>query len=821
MLGHYLRTLYRALARHRLYAALNVLGLALGIAVFLVLWLDVRFETSFDRWIPEAANTYRLDGAQIHPGLQTREDATTTSVIAPLLKADYPQIQAYTRIVEDDEPMIVGRTSDSEAVNYVDPDFFKVLDLPLAQGDKARALAAPGDVVISEKIARKYFGATHVVGRQFVLRWNGVPITHRVSAVLRDLPPDTHLQLDILTPLTPAFEASNTAFSRWGSVEGYTYLRFRNAADAQAVQADLSHFVDRRAKGSGDDKLGSDPAKSLVLSLVALPEVHFRDAHVSGAFNAGADVRVVVALGLVGVLTLAIAVLNYINLSTARSALRAREVAIRKVLGATRSVLVAQFLAEAVVVAFVAALIGLAITELVLPLVNAAGGMGLKLDYWSFNGGAPFLLVLSLLIGVVAGAYPAFLLSSFRPAQVLAASRMPGGGRLDRIVRGALVLLQFAAAICFIICTLVLSAQAKYLHDADRGFKRDGLILVDSLQARDLRNRQPTILDALRAVPGVTDLTVSDREPASPNTNRTNVIPPGWTGPKPHMTAETIGRNYFKTYGARVIAGRAFDAAHPLDDTAGLSDQQLSARGLNIMINQTGVKTLGFAAPADAVGKPVRVEGANATIIGVVSDVRFMSPHELVAPQFYTFNSRDFDNAFAAVRYSGIDAREMTGRLRTAWRSVVPEEPFVAKTAEARLSDYYVPDEQRARLFTMGAVLAVGIGCVGLYGLASFTAARRVKEIGIRKTLGASTTDILTLLIGQFLRPVILANLAAWPLAWLAMQNWLSGFDQRIGLGPQYFLAATAVTLLIALVTVGGQALGVARAEPAKALRHE
>ncbi len=821
MLGHYLRTLYRALARHRLYAALNVLGLALGIAVFLVLWLDVRFETSFDRWIPEAANTYRLDATNIQTGQQTREDATTSSLIAPLLKADYPQLQAYARIVEDDEPVTVGRTSDSEAVNYVDPDFFKVLDLPLAEGDKARALTAPGDVVISEKIARKYFGTTHAVGRQLVARWNGNPITRRVSAVLRDLPPNTHLQLDILTPLTPAYEASNTAFSRWGSVEGYTYLRFRNAADAQAVRAELPSFVDRRAKGDSDDKLGPEPAKHLVLSLVALPDAHFKDAHVSGGFNAGADVRVVAALGLVGVLTLAIAVLNYVNLSTARSALRAREVAIRKVLGATRGVLIAQFLAEAVVVAAAAALIGLAITELTLPLVNATGGTALKLDYWSLNGGAPFLLLLALLIGIVAGAYPAFLLSNFRPAQVLAASRMPGGGRLDRVVRGGLVLLQFAAAICFIICTLVLNAQAKYLHDADRGFKRDGLILVDSLVARDLRDRQGTILETLRAVPGVVELTVSDREPASPNTSRTNVVPPGWTGPKPHLTIENVGRNYFKTYGVKVIAGRAFDAAHPLDDTAGLSDQAVRDRGLNIILNQTGAKTLGFASPIDAIGKPVRVEGANATIIGVVADTRFMSPHEQVAPLFYAHNSREIDNAIPAIRYSGTDAREMTGRLRTAWRRVVPDEPFVAKTAEARLSDYYVPDEQRARLFTMGAVLAVGIGCVGLYGLASFTAARRVKEIGIRKTLGASTGDILKLLIGQFLRPVMLANLVAWPLAWLAMRNWLSGFDQRIGLGPQYFLAATVVTLLIALGTVGGQALGVARAEPAKALRHE
>jgi len=820
MWTHYFLTLYRSLARHRLYAALNVLGLAVGIAVFLVLTLDVRFETGFDRWLPEAANTYRLDETIIRSGTAPVQDADTSSVIAPLLAADYPQIVAAARLVESDTAVALGDRIDSEEVNHVDPDFLTVIALPLAQGAAATALSQAGDIVISERIARKYFGSVHVVGRNLSTIEDGGSILHRVSAVMRDLPRDTHLDIDILEPLTPAFEADHQAFVSWHSESGFTYVRFRNQADARAVQADLPAFLDRRAAGDSKLKLGPDPSKKRKLRLVPLPAIHFKDADTLDSAKPGVDARVVAALGLVGVFALLIAALNYVNLATARSALRAREVAMRKVLGATRPVLLAQFLAEAIAMTFLAALAGCALTELALPAMNAAGGTSLTLHYWGPDGMAPAILVLTLVIGLAAGLYPALVLANFQPAEILSAARMPGGGRLGGRVRAALVALQFAAAIIVGISTLVIGAQAKFMHDADRGFKRDGLILVDSLEGKELDQRQGAILDALRATPGVERVTVSDREPASGNDSFSSVTRPGWTGVPAQAELETVGPDYAQTYGAALVAGRMFDAAHADDDIADLDDQTLQAQGHNVLINERAVKAFGFRDAAAAIGQRVRARNPG-TIVGVLRDMRFMSPRQPIDPTIYSYDSRQIEYGVAAVRYHGVDTPEMMQRMREAWRRLVPEEPFVARTAEARLSNYYVPDEQRARLFTIGAVLAMAVGCLGLYGLASFTTARRVKEIGIRKTLGASTADILRLLIGQFLRPVLVANLVAWPLAFFAMRSWLSGFDQRIGLSPLYFLAATLLTLVIALATVTGQALAVARAEPAKALRHE
>jgi putative ABC transport system permease protein len=823
MFGHYALTLYCALTRHRLYAALNILGLAVGIAVFLVLLLDIRFETSFDRWIPGAANIYRLDQITTFPGRGVERDARVSQVVAPLLQADYSQVVAMTRLGDDDEVMTVGRTIGAETVWFVDPGFFNVFDLPLASGDKATALAAPGDIVVSAQIARKYFGRTDVVGRQLTLSMSGTPVGYHVTGVLRDLPPSTHFKLDLLTPISPAIVALNREnYRNWNNVGGESYVRFRNPADARAVQADLLNFENRRASGVDETKLGPHPTRILKLVLTPLTAVHFRDVGMNFTREAGVDERIVASLAVVGGLTLVIAILNYVNLATARAALRAREVAMRKVLGSPRAALAIQFLAEAVTVTLLSVLIGVALVELALPSINAASGSALKLAWWGRESVLPVLAVTTLLAGLAAGAYPAFLLSRLEPAPVLAASRMPGGGRFGGRLRGALVLLQFAAAICFTICTLVVGAQARLLREADRGFQRHGLLLVDSMAIPDLAQRQGVILDALRGVAGVSYVTLSNEEPASHNLGLTEVSRLGGASPGPAMMFQAVGADYLQTYGASLIAGRALDGQHRLDDIAGLHLQGTVARGMNVMLNQTAVRMLGFASPNQALGKTVKIAGhIPATIVGVVRDVRFRSPRAPVGAVVYSYYSHDLSGGVAAVRYRGASARQMTARLAAAWKTVVPEAPFVARTADARLAEYYLPDEHSARLLSMGAALAVVLACVGLYGLAAFNTARRTREVGIRKTLGASTGDILALLVRQFLRPVLLANLIAWPLAWLAMRAWLQGFDQRIVLGPSYFLAATALTLVIALATVAGQAFTVARAEPAKSLRHE
>lgn len=823
MFGHYLLTLYRSLTRHRLYAALNVLGLAVGVGVFLVLALLVRYETGFDRWVPDADNIYRLSATYTYPGRAPDALGSSPGAALPFLRADYPQIRAGVRVLSDVGPISNGSIVNNETYEYVDPSLFDVFDLSLVAGDRKTALASPANVVISESIARKYFGTTDVIGKPLIISSTFEPQTRHISGVLKDLPGDTQLSLHIL--MLPRPGSDQEKYQRyWGWSVGYTYLRFNNAAQASVLAADLPRFVEHRAAGSGDTQIGDHPSRTLHFNLDPLPALHFGDAARKATPKPGTDSRLVYSLGAVGVLTLLIAALNYVNLATARAAVRAKEIAVRKVLGATRAALVGQFLAEAVAFAALAALIGLALAELALPAVNAFGGASLHMTYWGAGGVLPWLLLLTLVIGLGAGLYPALLLSRFEPAPVLAAARTSGGGRMEARIRATLIGAQFVVAITFAICTLVIASQAEFLRTADRGFQRQGLILVDSMRDFGLNNRRLAVLDAFRRTPGVVSVSSAGGAPGELNNGLAGVRRSPAKGDAAVVAAistDVVGDDYLKTYGGRLVAGRMFDRIHRQDDFGPLN--QTPRKGAtNIVLNERAVRALGFSSPAAAIGQTVYIgDDLSLPVIGVLRDIHLGSPMSPVEAAGYVYSSYENKRGVAAVRYAGVSDAEMMARLRATWRRVAPEIPFDAKTADAGLSAYFVPDQQRARLFTVASVLAVAIGCVGLYGLASFNTARRYKEIGIRKTLGASTGDILRLLLVQILRPILIANLIAWPLAWFAMRGWLASFDQRIALSPLYFVAATLLALAIACLTVIAQSLRLARSEPARALRHE
>ncbi len=459
--------------------------------------------------------------------------------------------------------------------------------------------------------------------------------------------------------------------------------------------------------------------------------------------------------------------------------------------------------------------------EIAVRLVNALGGWSLRVEYgWMLS----LLSLVVLGVGAGAGSYPAVLLARYQAAPVLAAARLPSGGRAGIRLRALLVLLQFVAAISFAICTLVIDDQAAFLRAADRGFQRQGLILVLSTSIAQLTTRQPVILDQFRRLPGVVAASASNGVPNGGDISLYGSSRPGQPGPQPSLVSQTVADDYFRTYGIPLLAGRVFDATHGTDDAAHVPPGTASVPArLGTVISRTAVSSLGYRDPQAALGQHFGIAGGRQqlTIIGVVDDVRFTSPRESVAPQFYLERTDGIDNAPIVVRFAAVPRAEMTRRLQAVWRRLAPDEPFRAQSVEDRLAAFYRPDQQRARLFSVGAILAIAIACVGLYGLASFSTARRVREIGIRKTLGASTGDVLVLLVGQFVRPVLIANLIAWPIAWMLMRGWLAGFDQRIALSPRYFAAATAGSLIVSVLTVLGQAWRVARAEPALALRHE
>ncbi|MBB2200630.1 FtsX-like permease family protein [Gluconacetobacter tumulisoli] len=800
------------LSRHRLYAALNIVGLGLGIAVFVVLSLVVRFEYGFDRRLPNAALIDRLDEIWTLPGEGRTHSMFSTFAAYDPLRADFPQIAAATRIDDNRCAVDDGRGQPATmSVSFVDPAFFDVFALPMRDGDARDALAAPDRVAISESTARRLFGTVDARGRQVGITNDDRRTLYTVSAVFRDVPPDMTVRPDILAVFPQDMKDRTLAFRHWGSSSGATWLRFRAAADARAVDAGLPDFVHRRM---------ADPEVKpgwFNMTLSPLLDTHFGDLHNFGG-ESGSDRRVIDALGLVGLLALVAAVINYVNLATARAGLRAREVALRKVLGATRPQLVAQFLAESVVLLVPCAVLGVALAELALPFVNAMGGWAVAIDYaWLL----PRMALVVLLVGVAAGLYPALVLSGYRPAAVLAASRAPSGGRMGQRLRNVLVVAQFGFAIAFAICTLVVNAQAAFLRTADRGFRQDHLFLV-SLETSDrMQGRQQAVMDAMRAVPGVDAVTLSDRQPRSNNQSNSDFRRTDRPSVDPMLTIEKIGRNYRQAYGVTLVAGRWFDAAHGQDvaPTAQIDDNKPTTT--SIVINERAVQALDFPDAASALGQVLTERQARFVIIGVVRDVRFMSARAPVTPQLYLRTDAVIPFSVVAVRADGVAPDAMMRRLQAAWRTIAPDMPFVGEAADGRLANYYRPDQQRGRLFTLGAGVAIVIACLGLYGLSSFSAARRVHEIGIRKTLGASTRDVLGLLVGQFLRPVLLANLIAWPVAWMAMRGWLAGFDQRIALSPSAFVVVSVAAAALSLLTILGQTVRVARAEPAKALRHE
>jgi putative ABC transport system permease protein len=797
-----LLTVYRSLSRHSLYAALNIGGLAVGIAVFLALGLYVRFTTSFEKWLPHHDQIYVVQTGWHVPGPFVGDWPATMPGLLEELKGDFPEVVG-ARLDGNTVSVIRNGIGVRESLDRTDPSLLDVLSLPIVRGQAKNALSDPGNLLINETLARKYFPDADAIGQNITIVFAGETHIYRVAAIFKDLPKATEIgDFGLIVPFD-AKARTTPLWYHWGSVGVQTFLRFNTPAEARAFQGQMPAFVLRHGKAD----LGADAAK---MSLDLLP---IRDT----VFLVPGRKLTVTTLGLVGLLTLLIAIINYVNLATARAGLRAREVAMRKVMGATRAALIGQYLGEAIAVTGLAALIGLALAELGLPLINAAGALSLTIPYAEV---IPALAVLTVIAGALGGLYPAILLARIPAAQVLASTRLSGGGRLSGHVREGLVVFQFTLAVAFLIGTLVLFAQTRHVRQTDLGFRHDGLVSVGSLSSRSLTDAQrASLIAAFRTIPAVRSQTFADAAAGDDdsNTNINNVHVPGRPGNGPVLQEGVVGPDFFSTYGARLIAGRVFDASHGGDDTIG----RTKTDPRNIVINRRAVTVLGFRSPEEAIGKTVGGGGdAPLTIIGVVENVRFFSPRDPVNPTYYEYISQPQTRVIATLRISG-DPRAVIAALRAQWLRFTPQIEFDAQTTNQGLAKYYKNDDRDFRLFTIGSVLAVLIGCVGLWGLASFNTTRRVKEIGIRKTLGASSADIVKLLVGQFLRPVLIANLIAWPLAWVAMSRWLAGFDDRIALSPLYFIAATILAVAIAALTVIGQSLSAARATPAWALRHE
>jgi putative ABC transport system permease protein len=562
--------------------------------------------------------------------------------------------------------------------------------------------------------------------------------------------------------------------------------------------------------------------------------INARDVHLGEAQDAtmspGNDRTTIITFAVIALLILGMAVVNFTNLATARASQRAREVALRKVLGATRKQLVVQFIGESILIAILAMLIALTLVEVLVPPFAAFLEADLDVSYFGAEGIAAPVLLLVLLVGVLGGLYPAFFLSRFQPASVLKANKSSaetaGTGRL----RGVLVVAQFAVSIGLIICTAIIYGQTVYARTVDPGYNRSHILQVDELSRYQLLDKGEAIVERTKRVPGVEAVGRTSIGVATQNNNNTGLMVPG--NPKP-ITIGTyqVDTGFFDAMGLRLAAGRWFDEKRPLDDMTlpyppdPAAEKALAQRGGNIVVNELAAQRLGFKNPSDIVGKTFRAAIVDneiglvpVTVVGVVKDSRFRSVKDPLDP--IMFSNTNSGHTHMIVRFRG-DPAPVRSSVEQVWKGITTEVPFDAKFSDDIMLELYKAEDARAKTFAGFAMLAIIVACLGLFGLAAFTAERRTKEIGIRKVMGARSRDIVRLLAWQFSKPVIVANLIAWPVAWWVMRDWLNDFDARIDLGPAPFLLAGFLALAIALGTIAGHALKVARANPIHALRYE
>lgn len=829
----YLTVGIRSLMKSRVYAAINVLGLAIGMAACLMILLFVRYEMSYDEWLPDNANVYQLQSWYKSDETGQEDKLQMTPYIAgERLAKDFPQVERRAYGFQT-TPVLIER---GEAITlkdfiYTEGNLLDVLELPMLFGNRA-ALNAPGTAVMSRAEALARFGTENAVGKTLSVISRGRTLEFRIVGVFADLPRNSHFRASTIARISFAqfnFD-SPEALTCWGCQNGFVYVRLRPGTDPQAIEAGFPAWEKRNIPDENAGEARFNAGDEQDFHLVRVTDIHLGAAQ-RGALTPGNDRKTITTFAIIALLILGMAVVNFTNLATARASQRAREVALRKVLGADRRQLIVQFIGESVMVAAVAMIVALALVEILTPAFSRFLEADIDVSYFGAGGIALPVLGLVLLVGVLGGLYPAFFLSRFQPAAVLKANKSsaetPGSG----ILRQVLVVGQFAVSIGLIICTGVVYAQTVYARTVDPGYRRENILQVDELSRYQLIGKGEQIAAAVRRVPGVTAVGRTQIGVGAENNSNTGVMVPGRTEPTT-IGIYTVDTGFKDAMGLSLVAGRWFDDARPLDEFAldyppseGVQ-QMLAARGGTIVINELAARRLGFANPADAVGKTVRTGLVDSKfglvpmqIIGVLRDARFRSIRDPLDPIMFV-NSRTGPHTDLIVRFDGEPAAVRAG-VERAWKQIATDVPFNARFSEDIVAELYNAEQSRAAIFAAFALLAVIVGCLGLFGLATFTAERRTKEIGIRKVLGARTRDIVRLLVWQFTRPVLLANLIAWPIAWWLMRDWLNRFDDRIGLDPTPFLVAGALALAIAIATIAGHAIRVASANPIRALRYE
>lgn len=825
MFRHYLITTLRHFARHKLYSFINIAGLSVGIACAIFILLFVHDELSFDKWIPGSSNLYRVEVTFNIQGAAPIRAAQTLIPLPRVMKEQIPEITAMTRLVPEPETVRVGTQRFAQPIAFVDPNFFDVIKLPLVAGDAATALARPESAVLSESAARKFFGDVDPIGKTLTISGSGIlcdpqdqacltavhPVT--VTAVMKDLPHNTHLDADVILPNTSQADELPAAWreQQWTGTNGsYGYVTLAPGADPETVLAKLPPVLDRSIDA------GSMRGSELVeVSLTPFSDVHLTSDNY-GAMKPPGSWTIVSGLVLIALLIVLLACFNFMNLATARATLRAREISLRKTVGAHRLQLIVQFLGEALLMAVASLALALGIVEILLPAYNAFLNRPisfLTLTEWPMLAG---LLGGTILIGLLSGLYPAFILSSFRPAVGLRTSKAGQSG--SGWLRTALVIAQFAVSIALGIAATVVFSQIRFAHRVDLGFDRSGVVIMRGVSKLGPSARE-SLSRALKAHPGITAVGLSDAVPFD-LFNASN-IPVRVQGNPQDVAAHIINIDpeFQSLYGMRLLAGRLLSTEHGEDIfSSGPFSGGQEASGRNVLINEAAARRFGYTAQA-AVGKTIVANGSQVTIAGVTADLKLDGLKESVIPSIYAYYPGRY--TFLSIRVQASGLSESLSFIDDTWRSFAPDSAIQRAFLSDTFEKLFRADEEQAALFGLFVFIAVFIACLGLFGLAAFTAERRTKEIGVRKVFGAHTVQILRLLLWQFSVPVLIANVIAWPLAFYYLHNWLETYAYRIFLSPLYFLAAGASALAIAWLTVLVHAMRIARSSPVNSLRYE
>jgi len=785
MFWNYLIIALRTIRQNRTSTFINILGLAVGLATYMLIMLWVNDELNYDKFNARFDDLYRVVENQYYAGGELFPVAVTPSGLAAGIKEEYPEIRMVSRLTEQYYIVRQEEKIFSEGFDLVDPDFLSMFSVELIRGDKARALADPNSVILTEEMAAKYFGDIDPVGMTISIDKK----SFMVSGIMKKFPANSHIELKSLIPFT-YLKTTGTKMDDWGNNSYWTYVLLEPGTDLKAFNDKIKGLIKRHNENAVSD-----------IYLQHIGEIHLYSAgKFTAEIGAQGDIRYVRVLSLVAIFILLIACINFMNLSTAQSTRRAKEVGMRKVTGANRRKLIFQFLGESVLLVFVAYLIAVILIAILLPWFSNLTGKTMVIRYFTldFLGNALFVI---LLTGIVAGSYPAFIMSSFNPLNVLKGSVRTGPG--GAIFRRILVTSQFTISVALIIITLIITRQLTYIQNKKLGYDRENLVYL--YFGDEVRTHLQTLKQELLSSPDILGVTTTNLLP----TNIGNSMS-GWTWDGKSSTEEVlmhmvqVDMDYLKTFRIELAEGR-FYSPEMMNDTSFL------------VINETAARLI--SPEGTPIGKFLSIGPYRLNIIGVVRDFHFKSVHRKIEPLVLAFLPKD--NYVLFVRISANNRDKTLKYLSESYKKYAADQPFTIRFLDEDFDNLYKAEKRMSSIFRYFSFLAIFISCLGLFGLSLYTAEQKTKEVGIRKALGATSTSIAGMFLQEYFRWVIIAILLATPIGWFYMQNWLRDFAYHISIRPHEFVLAAVLAFAVAMLTVGFHALKSAGRNPAHSLKYE